>query len=149
MKVYLPRRRESVVTAAGRPRKAPMHGVERILLVEDEPAVRRVTVRLLETQGYRVVSTTSGEEALRVIEDGREPLDLLLTDVVLEGRMSGPELAERVRAVRPDLKVLFASGYTRDVTTLQGLLEEGIAFIPKPFTAESLGEKVRQVLNAQ
>jgi two-component system cell cycle sensor histidine kinase/response regulator CckA len=148
MKVYLPRRREAAVTAARRLKRTPVHGVETILLVEDEPAVRRVTARMLETHGYRVVSTSSGEEALRVIEEEGDPLQLLLTDVVLAGGMSGRVLADRVRALRPDLKVLFVSGYTSDVTILHGLLEHSVALVQKPFTAESLASKVRQVLDA-
>ena len=149
MRIYLPRHGEAAERAARRHRKTPMHGVETILLVEDEPAVRRVEVRLLEAQGYRVVSASSGEEALRMIEDGHENFHLLLTDVVLAGGMSGPVLADRVRAVKPDLKVLFVSGYTKDVTILQGLREHSIALVQKPFTAETLGEKVRQVLDAK
>jgi PAS domain S-box-containing protein len=149
MKVYLPRTREAAEAVQRAPRATPSQGAETILLVEDEPAVRLVIVRMLETRGYRVVSASSGAEALRVIEEEREPLHLLLTDVVLAGGMSGPVLAERVRALRPDLKVLFASGYTSDVTLLHGLLEQGIALVQKPFMAESLGEKVRQVLDAE
>jgi two-component system cell cycle sensor histidine kinase/response regulator CckA len=148
MKLYLPRRREAAAVAARGRTRTPVHGVETILLVEDEPAVRRVTVRMLEAQGYRVLSTSSGEEALRVIEDERERLHLLLTDVVLAGGMSGPVLAERVRALRPSLKVLYVTGYTSDVTILHGLLEHSVALVQKPFTAESLGSKVRQVLDA-
>ena len=148
MKVYLPRHGEAAQAVARRGIAAIAHGVETILLVEDEPAVRRVTVRMLEAQGYRVVSTTSGEDALRIIEDAPEPFDLLLTDVVLAGGMNGGTLAERVRALRPSLRVLFASGYTSDVTILQGLLERGVALAHKPFTAESLGQKVREVLDA-
>lgn len=148
MKVYLPRHHEAAV-AVSRRRKTPTRGVETILLVEDNPAVRRVTARMLETRGYRVVSTSNGEEALRVIKDGREPWHLLLTDVILAGGMSGPVLAERVRALRPDVKVLFVSGYTSDVTILHGLLEQSVAFVQKPFTAESLASKVRQVLGAK
>jgi CheY-like chemotaxis protein len=147
MRVYLPRHGEAGEAVRDRKRTS-VHGVETILLVEDEPAVRRVTARMLETLGYRVVSTASGEQALRVIEDSREPLHLLLTDVVLAGGMSGPELAERVRAVRPEQKVLFVSGYTRDVTFLHGLDAQGLTLVQKPFTAQSLGEKVRQVLDA-
>ena len=149
MKVYLPRRHDAAVTAALRLKRTPVHGVETILLVEDEPAVRRVTARMLEAQGYRVLSTSSGEEALRVIGEAREPLHLLLTDVVLSGGISGRVLAEHVRALRPDLKVLFVSGYTSDVTILHGLLEQGITLVQKPFTAESLGRKVREVLDAR
>jgi len=149
MKVYLPRRRE-VAAAASRHLESPsVRGVETILLVEDEPAVRRVSARMLEGQGYRVLLASSGEEALRVVEDGREPIHLLLTDVILAGGMSGRALAERVRALRPELKVLFVSGYTSDVTILHGLLEQGVTLVQKPFTAESLGGKVREVLDAK
>jgi PAS domain S-box-containing protein len=148
MKVYLPRRREAADAAVRGHKTMPVHGVETILLVEDEPAVRRVTTRMLEAQGYRVLSASSGAEALRVIEEAREPLQLLLTDVVLAGGMSGRVLADRVHALRPELKVLFASGYTSDVTILHGLLEQSVALVQKPFTAESLGEKVRRVLDA-
>ena len=126
----------------------PAHGVETILLVEDDPAVRRVTARLLSAQGYRVLSTGGGEEALRVLGETREHLDLLLTDVILAGGMNGRVLADRVRALRPDLKVLFVSGYTSDVTIRHGMLEHEVAFVQKPFTPESLGRKVREVLDA-
>jgi PAS domain S-box-containing protein len=148
VKIYLPRRHEAAEETARLRKKTPVRGVETILLVEDEPAVRRMTARMLETLGYRVLSTGSGEEALRVIDDGRESPHLLLTDVVLSDGMSGPVLMERVRALRPDLKVLFVSGYTSDVTILHGLLEQSVALVQKPFTAESLGSKVRQVLDA-
>jgi PAS domain S-box-containing protein len=148
-RVYLPRRGELAESAPSRRRKTPTHGVESILLVEDEPAVRRVTAHMLEAQGYRVVSVATAEEALRVIEDGREPLHLLLTDVVLAKGMSGRELAERVRALRPTLKVLFATGYTSDAIILHDLLEQGVTLIEKPFTSELLGHKVREVLDAK
>jgi PAS domain S-box-containing protein len=149
MKVYLPRRREVAAAASRHLERASVRGVETILLVEDEPAVRRVSARMLEGQGYRVLLASSGEEAMRVLEDDREPMHLLLTDVVLAGGMSGRVLAERVRAMRPDLKVLFVSGYTSDVTILHGLLEQDVTLVQKPFTAESLGRKVREVLDAR
>jgi two-component system cell cycle sensor histidine kinase/response regulator CckA len=148
-KVYLLRRGELAESTPSRRRKTPTHGVESILLVEDEPAVRRVTARMLEAQGYCVVSVATAEEALRVIEDGREPLHLLLTDVVLAKGMSGRELAERVRALRPTLKVLFATGYTSDAIILHDLLEQGVTLIQKPFTSELLGHKVREVLDVK
>jgi two-component system cell cycle sensor histidine kinase/response regulator CckA len=148
MKIYLPRRLQVEAAASRHPGSASGHGVETILLVEDEPAVRRVSARMLETLGYRVLLASGGQEALRIIEDGREPLHLLLTDVVLSGGMSGGVLAEQVRAMRPDLRVLFVSGYTSDVTILHGLLEQGISLVQKPFTTESLGRKVREVLDA-
>jgi two-component system cell cycle sensor histidine kinase/response regulator CckA len=149
MKVFLPRTREGAQAVVRPRRTTPLQGVETILVVEDEAAVRRVMLRMLESRGYRVVSTSSGEEALRVIADGRESLQLLLTDVVLSGGMSGPMLAEHARALRPKLKVLFVSGYTSDVTILHGLLEQSVALVQKPFSAESLGRKVREVLDAE
>ena len=155
MKVYLPRRDEvaAVVEAVqdaedAEAAEVTARGLETILLVEDEPAVRRVTTLMLETLGYRVLSTSSGTEALLIVEDAREPLDLLMTDVVLAGGMNGATLAERVGMLRPTLKVLFASGYTSDVTILHGLIEHSAAFAHKPFTLESLGQKVREVLDA-
>jgi hypothetical protein len=149
MKVYLPRRDEAAAITSARVERSSNRGAETILLVEDEPAVRLVSARMLETQGYRVLLANTGEEALRLLEAAREPVHLLLTDVVLAGGMSGRVLAERVRDLRPGFKVLFVSGYTSDVTILHGLLEKGITLVQKPFTAESLGGKVREVLDAK
>ena len=149
MKVYLPRRDEAAAIASARVERSSSRGAETILLVEDEPAVRLVSARMLETQGYRVLLANTGEEALRLLGAAREPVHLLLTDVVLAGGMSGRVLAERVRDLTPGFKVLFVSGYTSDVTILHGLLEKGITLVQKPFTAESLGGKVREVLDAK
>ena len=149
MKVCLPRRDEAAAIASARVERSSSRGSETILLVEDEPAVRLVSARMLETRGYRVLLANTGEEALRLLEAAREPVHLLLTDVVLAGGMNGRVLAERVRALRPGFKVLFVSGYTSDVTILHGLLEKGITLVQKPFTAGSLGGKVREVLDAE
>ncbi len=149
MKLYLPRRHEAAAPAARRPKETSVRGMETILLVEDDEAVRRVTARILEAQGYRVVSTSGGKEALQVIEEGREPVQLLLTDVVLADSMNGRDLADSVRALKPNLKVLFVSGYTGDVAILHDLVEQRAVFLEKPFTAESLGSKVREVLDAE
>jgi len=148
MKVYLPRQPHGPGRAA-RSMSIPVNrGAEAILLVEDDPSVRRVTTRMLEGIGYRVVSTSNGEAALKLVEEAPEPFALLITDVVLAGGMSGPVLAERVRALRPGLPILFASGYTSDATVVHGLLERGVALAQKPFTAQALGQKVREVLDA-
>lgn len=150
MTVYMPRSREAAAEAARVPEPGEaLRGDERILLVEDQAAVRFVTSRMLTARGWRVVSVGSGEEALRGLEDGREPPDLLLTDVVLAGGMNGPEVARRAIAVRPGLKVLFISGYASDVTIQHGLHDGTLALLPKPFTAESLARKVREVLDAR
>lgn len=147
MKIYLPRTSEAA-DAMVRPRRTtPAHGAETILLVEDEAAVRRVTARMLETLGYRVLCASDGPEALRVIEEELGPLHLLLTDVVLAGGMHGRELADRAHTLKPNLKVLYISGYTSDVTILHGVLDQGIALVQKPFAADTLGRKMRQVLD--
>ncbi|HVB32046.1 MAG TPA: response regulator [Gemmatimonadaceae bacterium] len=148
MKVLLPRAHD-VAAPAVRRAPAPIGGHEGILVLEDEEAVRRLTVRMLQAQGYRVVSTASGEEALAILEAGEERVQLLLTDVVLAGRLNGGVVAARARALRPELKVLFTSGYTSDVTILHGMLDEGIVLVQKPFTGEALGRKVREVLDTR
>ncbi len=125
----------------------PLHGgSETILLVEDEQAVRRIVIRILERLGYQVLSAPSGEEALALWDRERPAIDLLLTDVVLPG-MGGRELVEQFRMRCPHVKVLFASGYSDDVLLQQRLTELGDALLSKPFTLESLTVKVRDVLD--
>lgn len=146
IKAYLPLRRDTGIRISSEAISRG-YGVETVLLVEDEPAVLRVTVRMLKSLGYSVLSATSGAEALHLIELHDGPLPLLVTDVVLAGKMSGRVLAENVAKLRPKMKIIFASGYTNDVSLLNGISDEGVALLPKPFTAESLGRKVREVLD--
>lgn len=120
-------------------------GSERILLVEDEAEVRTLTREMLARQGYEVLEAGSGTEALRLWETNRNSISLLLTDVIMP-QMSGHELAERLQAQRPDLKVLYMSGYTGDVIARHGVSTEA-AFLQKPFTHDVLARKVRQVLD--
>jgi two-component system cell cycle sensor histidine kinase/response regulator CckA len=148
MKVYLPRRYATGARKTPAP-MAALRGTETILLVEDEEAVRRVTMRMLQAQGYRVIATAKGEDAMQILTGDAEPIHLLLTDVVLARGMSGRVLAERAVALYPKLPVLYASGYTDDVTILHGMLEAGVVLVQKPFTAESLGRRVREVLDAR
>ena len=145
MHVYLPRSAEAVLVSPDRNASIP-RGTETILLAEDDAGVRTVTVRMLTPLGYTVLATESGEQALSMLELHRQTVDLLLTDLVLPG-MSGRVLAERARELRPDLRVLFASGYTDDVIVQRQLLEHGASFLQKPFTPRALGEKVREVLD--
>ncbi|HUP24724.1 MAG TPA: ATP-binding protein [Thermoanaerobaculia bacterium] len=120
-------------------------GHERVLLVEDEPAVNRLAERILRDLGYTVQAAWSGEEALSLVERNGE-IDLLLTDIRLP-QQSGRELAESVRTRQPRARVLFMSGYAEDLRgTLAG--DEGVAFLAKPFTASELARKVRGVLDA-
>jgi signal transduction histidine kinase len=121
---------------------------ETVLLVEDEPSVRSLAARMLRSQGYRVVEASSGEHAIGQAAELREPIDLLLTDVVMPG-MSGRQLAVRLTESQPGLKVLFMSGYTDNVMAQHGVLEPGTELLEKPFTLHSLGDKVRAVLDAR
>jgi PAS domain S-box-containing protein len=146
MKVYLPRVREEATAPSHDVQTLP-RGSETILLVEDEAAVRRTAARMLQRQGYTVLQAGDGVEALRLLEEHRGPLQLLLTDVVMPG-MRGRELAERVADLRPEIKVLFASGYTDDVILRHRLLERGGMLMDKPFTVQSLAGKVREVLDS-
>ncbi|MEQ1727796.1 MAG: response regulator [Vicinamibacterales bacterium] len=120
-------------------------GSETILLVEDETSLRDMTARMLESAGYRVMTAHNGEDALELLHD-YPATDLVITDVVMPG-MSGPDLALKLSAVRPGLKVLFVSGYTDDKLGAV-LTMNGANFLPKPFTVTMLTRKVRQILDA-
>ncbi len=146
MKVYLPRIAEAVEPTRKRGPAALPNGTETILLVEDDEAVRRRGVRILRARGYRVLEAPDGAEALRVLDRAEGPVQLLLTDVVLP-KMAGRILADRVRELRPDVKVLFVSGYTDDVILQQQLLERDVTLLQKPFTSSALACKVREVLD--
>ncbi len=147
--IYLPRVEDALspVTVEAAP-LGPARGSETILLVEDEGPVRELTRRCLEQRGYAVLPAASAEEAVDVLAAHRGPLDMLLTDVVMPGA-SGPDLARRLTRERPDLHVLFVSGYPDDSPGSAGLLEPGSAFLQKPFTADTLARKVRDVLDAR
>ena len=143
IRVLLPRASESAEDDAGRSRQS-RPGVPAILLVEDEEAVRRSLVETLEEAGYRVQSAAHGREALAALESTRQPLDLIITDLVMP-HMSGRELAERVQEHDPGVPVMFISGYTDDPRTRE-LMSTAAYFCRKPFTPEVLLRKVRQIL---
>jgi DNA-binding response OmpR family regulator len=124
----------------------PPVGTETILIVEDESGVRAFARTVLHRFGYHVLEAESAEAALALLETYRGPLDLLLTDVVLPG-IDGRELAVRVRDDRPDLPVLFMSGYTSELRTVDGFLIPGVPLLEKPFTAQTLLTRARQLLN--
>jgi len=147
-KIYLPQVDATAeVAAAATGARAP-RGTETVLLVEDAAAVRAVTKQVLERQGYTVVEAPDGEAAVRLAQRHRGPIHLLLTDVVMP-RVSGRELAEQLARVRPDTRVLYASGYTDDSVVRHGILESGTAYLQKPFSPESLARKVRDVLDGR
>lgn len=120
-------------------------GNETILIAEDEKEVLTLAARILKRQGYSVLEVSGGEEALKVCKERKDPFDLLLTDVVMP-QMSGRQLAEQLKEVCRDFKVLYISGYTDDAITHHGVLETGINYLQKPFTVDGLAKKVREVL---
>ena len=147
-KIYLPRVEDadgSVQASAARGR--PVTGSETILLVEDEEGLRALAARILQDRGYTVLESTSPEDALQIGERHKGPIDLLLTDVVMP-KMSGRMIAEHLALLRPDMKVLYMSGYTDDASVHHEVREEGTAFLQKPFTPSTLAQKVREVLDA-
>ena len=147
VRLYLPRAVGAAlpVLRSGAPADLP-RGAATILVVEDDSAVREACVAILRDLGYRVLEATDGPEALRVFGDNDGKVDLLLTDVVLSGRMKGNEVADRLKEVRPDLRVLFMSGYTENAIVHHGRLDDGVHLIGKPFHREQIARKVAEVL---
>jgi CheY-like chemotaxis protein len=147
-RIYFPSTRERPIRPLTPP-TAPVAstGAETILLVEDEPAVRTFLARALRQMGYQVLDASNGGEALLIAEQHSGTIHLLLTDVIMP-RVSGKQLAERLRRMRTDIRILYMSGYAEDIIAPHGVLEDGVAFIEKPLTAEALGRKIREVLEA-
>jgi two-component system cell cycle sensor histidine kinase/response regulator CckA len=125
---------------------APGQGHETILFVEDEAIVRQLVAEILESNGYAVLQAADGPSALELLRRHSDPIELLVTDVVMPG-MSGPEVAKAVTSMRPGTHVLYISGYTDQAIGHHGVLEPGIAFLQKPFSAGELARKVRDVLD--
>ena len=145
-RIYFPTTEAEVSAAESSrtPAEAECQGT--VLVVEDEPVVRRLAVRILRMQGYSVLEAENGAAALRVCERQAGPVDLLLTDVVMPG-LNGKELFEALRSSHPALRVLYMSGHTEDIITHHGVAEAGQAFLQKPFTVKTLAEYVRRVLS--
>ncbi len=145
-KIYLPR---TDVPAHAKPVPSdgpPAHGTETILLVEDDDGVRELLAESIARYGYRVLASPGGEDAQALLLRHEGPIHLMLTDVVMPG-INGPELYEQLAPQRPDMRVLFMSGYT-DLTVLQAnLISERSSFIAKPFTHSDLARKIRRVLD--
>jgi CheY-like chemotaxis protein len=148
VRIYLPRTRATAAPRETAPPNAAVAGGETVLIVEDQEIVRNLAATVLEGRGYLTIGAATGPEALELLA-GRKPgeIDLLLTDVILPG-MSGRELADRVRSEFPEIKVLFTSGYSGEVLGRRGVLEEGLEFLPKPFTPAALVDKVQAILAA-
>jgi PAS domain S-box-containing protein len=147
--VWLPRGEPPTASLSGAPCPHGRGGTgESVLVVEDDELVRSLTCRILERGGYRVLRSGSPAEALRIVENHEEPIDLLLTDVVMP-RMNGRELADRVLAIRPGVKVVFMSGYANDALSERGVAGTGVVLVDKPFTADGLRAVVRGVLDGK
>jgi PAS domain S-box-containing protein len=146
-RIYLPRAQSAMaeVASTGIAQDSP-HGCETLLLVEDEAAVRESTRDFLMERGYTVLEAANGEDALRVSREYCGPIDLMISDVVMP-KMSGPNLAERLLAERPHMKVLFVSGYAENTVLRHGKIDVTARLLQKPFGLNTLGRKIREVLS--
>ena len=149
-KIYFPRVEEPLDVPAPPLQAGPARGgTETLLVVEDEPGVRHLARRVLEAQGYEVLTAPNGQDALNLIRGHKgSPIRLVLTDVVMP-LMGGKVMAEWLKTSYPDLKILFTSGYTDDAMNQQGVLEPGVAFLPKPYAPATLLRKVRVMLDSE
>jgi two-component system, cell cycle sensor histidine kinase and response regulator CckA len=147
--VYLPRVEDSAEELS--PAKSHQNeagGCETVLLVEDEESVRELVRVTLASRGYKVLEAENGECGLRIAEEFKQHIDILITDVVMPG-IGGRELAKTLLSLRPDISVLYLSGYTEDAVVAPGALGPGTAFLQKPFTLQNLAKKVREVLRSR
>ena len=146
-KIYLPRVDAPAPQAAVEEAAALLDGSETVLVAEDEEAVRQIIEKALQARGYRVMVARDGSEALALATRHAGQIDLLVTDVVMPD-MNGRELSQRLTRVRPRIRTLYLSGYTDDAILHHGVLEEGVAFLQKPFSLGALARKVRDVIEA-
>ena len=155
-KIYLPRLAEAPAGATDGRSALPVAAAhatdeqehsEAVLVVEDEEGIRLLVKRVLESRGYRVLTAATAYEAVVLLEDGALDVDMLLTDVILPGPMQGGELAQRALVLRPQLPVLYMSGYTREIVLQAGRLQDGMHYLEKPFTPDVLARRVREVLD--
>src|SRR5208282_5898916 len=147
-KIYFPRVDKPVEAATAQDQTGPLpRGTEMLLIVEDETPVRHLAWKVLESLGYHVLRASNGQDALNLARDHKgSPIRLVVTDVVMP-RMGGKVMADWLKTIYPDLKIFFTSGYTDDALAQQGVLEHGVAFLPKPYTPAILARKVRAMLD--
>jgi DNA-binding NtrC family response regulator len=145
VKVYLPRIDQPVAVEKKEEPKAVARGSETILVVEDDEMVRTLVRETLHREGYRILDAPGPIEARKIAEGHKGLIQLMITDVVMP-KINGKDLAEQLARRRPDMKVLYMSGYTDNAVLNNGILEKEVAFLQKPFTPASLSEKVREVL---
>ncbi len=144
--LYLPKQGGAARLSRGGRKRPARKGTETILLVEDELEVRKLACHMLARQGYKVLDAANAAEALHLWATHSDKIDLLLTDVVMPG-MNGRQLAEKLASERPSLRVLYVSGYNEEITASHGVLQSTVDLLPKPFTPESLGTRVRTALD--
>ena len=144
-RIFLPRTEEAAAVEPGAD-DTILGGSEHILLVEDDPSVRRLSREILVRLGYSVTEAASGRASLALGSDETRHFDLALCDVIL-GDMSGPAVYEALRALRPNVRVLYMSGYADEAIVRTGVLEEGQPFLQKPFTPRDLAVKIREVMD--
>ncbi|NTU50583.1 MAG: response regulator, partial [Desulfobulbaceae bacterium] len=125
--------------------EAPTSCGETVLLVEDEPALLKLGIMMLEQLGYQVLAAGTPGEAIALAEEHAGVIQLLVTDVVMP-KMGGPDLAERLHSLYPDIRILFMSGYTANMIAQRGVLDESVNFIQKPFSLQSLAVKLRDAM---
>ena len=148
VKIYLPEVNEPLEAMKKRAVNTKIPGgKETILVVEDEDEVRKLAVGILSRQGYRVLEAAHGGDALLMVDQVKEPIHLLLTDVVMPG-INGPDFARRLKFFYPEIKVLYMSGYTDNMILQHGVLDREMAFLQKPFSVEGLAVKIREVLDS-
>lgn len=146
IRIYLPLLgAPAEASAAGRDDAVPLRGSETVLLAEDDATVRNLMKTVLEDFGYRVIEAVDGDDAVRLFSENGDRIDLVVLDVVMP-KMNGKDSYLRIRETRPDIKVLFTSGYTADIMHKKGILEEGLNFISKPVSPQDFLQKVRDVL---
>jgi CheY-like chemotaxis protein len=145
-KIYLPLHEGEAATAqTQKGLDEPPRGTETVLVVEDEAAILELSKIMLENLGYTALTARTPAEAIRLVNEHTEAIHLLITDVVMP-QMNGRDLSLLIAEMKPGLKILFMSGYTADVIAHQGILEDGVSFVSKPFSISALAEKVREVL---
>ena len=149
-KIYLPRMAQSEILARAVPidERASLRGWETVLLVEDETPVRKSEYEFLARCGYKVLEAANGEDALRMAHEFPGPIQLMITDVVMP-KMSGAQLAVELTCQRPEMKVLFVSGYAEKTVLRHGHIDVGARFLQKPFSLKALSRKIRQILKAE
>jgi CheY-like chemotaxis protein len=143
--IYLPVSSKPAEESVAKTVASALRGTETVLLVEDDDEVRSLATVLLRRLGYKTLAASEATEAMRIVTSHSGTIDLLLSDVVMPG-MSGPEMADQIRRLRPEMKALFMSGYVKDGTAA-GVLTGNERFVQKPFTADALGRAIRAALD--